>query len=821
MRAFFDVLKLYSNDPTANGIKMLDHAIKNTTRFKNLRDAVDNFVKDMANVTENFGARQSLYQNCGIVIGEDYDFTADTGSVVGYNAGGKKILDAQSIVPENKNLSNFDVPKAGSTTFHTYTGADGKKFSFTITYPESFSLLRDNFTISFDKSGNTIADKAKYIYIEPEKTYSCPEYKDDIINTATGAEILAGIHTIAKAIENFWAEECFKLAYDAFGLDFDGKNLNIIFSLNSVAQAITDPSVKDPAHKKTVPANDIDVDINAVIFSKIDFDDPNGNTRIEGGANQNYLDRTFAHEMIHAVMMTSCTLRGTMPEFFTEGVAELIHGLDDFDSNYNDRVLKLAEDNELLEKSMNFKPGSGSMYSYPAGFAFLRYICKQSFAENYYLSEITDPKTEIVVYNVEGDSGKEISPTESDHQQIIVLNEGNQTLTLENSENCVAVVGETSFGKKNIIFGGGNDLGIFTSPDSEVNVTISGGNDSIIVDNGSEVAIDMSESDSDAEIVVRNGKIALNGYNIAKNSEILLPDAENAASAEFSDGKLKFNDAMIDLGDTNFVKVVTGDKHKQIFGIGDENGALDGDSIAKKQILFSNGDSTVRGGSKNDKIYAKDGDTINLSGGEDKIYLNGSDITFELGTGEIKSRTEIVEGFDVENDVVIVNDAENLTVKLINDKLQVRKNNSVLIFDEINDFSAATGLQIQTDDEIYTLRGDYSGGPAKNDNFFWQDSENNYFKPGTTFYVHDDGENREFFIESGCGKATIENFEFGIDGDTLNVTNAKIIDDWNDDLFIRTGDDDYIFVKGGAGEIVNLIVDGTKWSAADYQTGAF
>ena len=65
MKDFFNVLKLYANDTTADGIAVLDNAIRTTTRFAGLQDAINHFVADMANVTATAGVAQSLYQNCG------------------------------------------------------------------------------------------------------------------------------------------------------------------------------------------------------------------------------------------------------------------------------------------------------------------------------------------------------------------------------------------------------------------------------------------------------------------------------------------------------------------------------------------------------------------------------------------------------------------------------------------------------------------------------------------------------------------------------------------------------------------------------------
>ena len=79
MKNFFNVLKLYANDATADGIAVLDHAIRTVSHFAGLQDAVNHFITDIANTTATTGNPwQSLYQNCGIAVGADNDFSVDT-----------------------------------------------------------------------------------------------------------------------------------------------------------------------------------------------------------------------------------------------------------------------------------------------------------------------------------------------------------------------------------------------------------------------------------------------------------------------------------------------------------------------------------------------------------------------------------------------------------------------------------------------------------------------------------------------------------------------------------------------------------------------
>ena len=68
----------------------------------------------------------------GVVLGAKDDYEADTGAISGYNAA--------TIVPEDDvDLSTLPLPDPGSTTQITYTGDDGKSFTFNVKWPRSFT----------------------------------------------------------------------------------------------------------------------------------------------------------------------------------------------------------------------------------------------------------------------------------------------------------------------------------------------------------------------------------------------------------------------------------------------------------------------------------------------------------------------------------------------------------------------------------------------------------------------------------------------------------------------------------------------------------
>ena len=419
MKNFFNILKLYANDQTADGVEVLDHAIRTTTRFAGLQDAVNHFVADMAYVTATQGAAQSLLQNCGIVLGADYDFSVDTGAVSGWNAGMGVVKNAQDIVPESGTLENVPLPAVnGSTSTHSYTGADGQTFYYTVTYPNDYFEVIDFSTASLDADGNIIESTAQTNYLQAGQTYSTVERISGKTLTYTGEEHASSILTMLKGMDNYWLDESFKLAYDSFGLDFNNKNISLQFAVNSPYKfsAATGPINKALEGLESLPIDEISMYINATMFTNLDASDPNGNTYNANSGNCRYLDRVVAHEMIHAVMFAAGLFKENMPQFFTEGVAELVQGLDDYDGKNRQYFVGFAEDASRLAAALEFREGTGTNEAYPAGEMFLRYLCHQSLP------------TEITVGNgnvaglFEYDGGEEILSGVASGSQINAAN---------------------------------------------------------------------------------------------------------------------------------------------------------------------------------------------------------------------------------------------------------------------------------------------------------------------------------------------------------------------------------------------------------------
>lgn len=96
------------------------------------------------------------------------------------------------------------------------------------------------------------------------------------------------------------------------------------------------------------------------------------------GIQQNYLDSTIANELVNAGIFGSGSIATKIPQFLAEGVSKLFGGNDDSDSDQTKDIKALASDKELLTQAISLAIGTGSVFAYPAGYMFLRYLCQQS-----------------------------------------------------------------------------------------------------------------------------------------------------------------------------------------------------------------------------------------------------------------------------------------------------------------------------------------------------------------------------------------------------------------------------------------------------------
>ncbi len=127
----------------------------------------------------------------------------------------------------------------------------------------------------------------------------------------------------------------------------------------------------------SVPSGDVaklELHVNMDYFKNMSTTDPNGNSlRPEAG----YLDRVITHEMTHAIMAANVKTFRSLPDYLVEGMAELVHGIDDF-RGYT--IRSLTKDN--FKDALDAKPIMSkdniklTDTAYAAGYVLWRYVAK-------------------------------------------------------------------------------------------------------------------------------------------------------------------------------------------------------------------------------------------------------------------------------------------------------------------------------------------------------------------------------------------------------------------------------------------------------------
>ena len=132
---------------------------------------------------------------------------------------------------------------------------------------------------------------------------------------------------VLGTLDNPWLQNCMDLIDESYALNFWEKG-NYVRSMdvklsNEGASGTLAYVSSVVSGGKTVG---LSMTINMDYYSSMDMNDWNGNA--SGGAG--YLDRTIAHEMVHALMSANIENFSSLPKYIKEGAAEVVHGIDDF-----------------------------------------------------------------------------------------------------------------------------------------------------------------------------------------------------------------------------------------------------------------------------------------------------------------------------------------------------------------------------------------------------------------------------------------------------------------------------------------------------------
>lgn len=238
---------------------------------------------------------------------------------------------------------------------------------------------------------------------------------------------------IVGALNTWWIPNGLALVNSSYAMNFNesGTTVNSIEvkfenSSNSSLLAYVSYDRKQKTSK-------LYLTINMRKYRDIDQSDPNGyssNAPV-------YLDRTIAHELTHAVMAANVDYFYQLPAIFTEGVAEMVHGIDD---RRRDLLIELASSSSKLKSALATTATSGiSTTNYAAGYMLMRYLAKQASIER-------DPNVEVTYTASDIDDTIDSSVTKSvmfssDEKTVTVIGDVEDDIWLGGTNT---VTGETS-----------------------------------------------------------------------------------------------------------------------------------------------------------------------------------------------------------------------------------------------------------------------------------------------------------------------------------------------------------------------------------------
>ena len=357
MRVFFSALKEVSPSNGATGINLINIGLAAAAENSGLDtwDKLKNsFIKKHREyMTQGKSVETFLLEVCGVNL-----TNVDTGSIIGKDAGGDVEYDAQDIVKEDVSLA-------------VGTGIQGQ-IDFSAFIRRTPALLE---LFPEDTYSERHFDGIRFVDTDTGKSLVFGYWSDfPAYNPRTGQKETIGTKQLwlLKLVVSHMIKPSLKLIKDAYGLDLinDG-NINSlqmptnVMLPNGLRRCVNFSNIGDnfvPIYLSSSPYRTNFTDLNGN-YNTIAFFSPLANNITNNGyrsdmcemvintntiysednivsGNLNgvskmlstifYLDRSLAHELLHAAQFC-CIPRWSneMPICITEGLAELLHGIDD------------------------------------------------------------------------------------------------------------------------------------------------------------------------------------------------------------------------------------------------------------------------------------------------------------------------------------------------------------------------------------------------------------------------------------------------------------------------------------------------------------
>ena len=197
--------------------------------------------------------------------------------------------------------------------------------------------------------------------------------------TIEGDDGSAEAHII-KALNSEWFQSCLNLINQSYGMSFDeaGTYVNEINVQFTHESGDTLAYVRNYYSPGVGEATQLDLNINMNYYSNIDKTSTSGYTDSSAG----YLDRTLAHELVHAVMAANIKNFNDLPKYLKEGLAELVHGIDDQRTSTIAYFAQQSHSGDVAAVLAGTYDESDSNNvsdaAYGVGYSFLHYLAKYS-----------------------------------------------------------------------------------------------------------------------------------------------------------------------------------------------------------------------------------------------------------------------------------------------------------------------------------------------------------------------------------------------------------------------------------------------------------
>lgn len=280
----------------------------------------------------------------------------DTGSILGYDAGSNVIYKPDDVILKDKSVEMYY-----PTVDYTFENEQLSGGSYTMRVAEINGLR---------------------IFVQPPSELS--ESKQEAMTKVVWWYIPASLNLIEKATSLSFNSSTSQLSRirlkseDGF-VTFDKKGLTVVYDVWDKGIMVNTPGTGVMAstsftaiNADTKKATAVVLDINGNYYSSITEDRGVGTT----GATQT-LDRVICHQLVTAVLGTNISNYDTLPLWFKEGMAWLIHGADDISTV---DIRELLKDEQRLRKALtvndidSYTATENSNDPAAAGYLFLRYV---------------------------------------------------------------------------------------------------------------------------------------------------------------------------------------------------------------------------------------------------------------------------------------------------------------------------------------------------------------------------------------------------------------------------------------------------------------